>query len=139
MFQWHKGVKKTDESTEKLLKSDPLVVCIIDESGECITAGCGERHVEICLKDLCEECAQCDFGCGDSVVSYRETGVDATTLMCLSKSLKKQYLVQCRETETYGVMRFSVETSALVNERYQSATAWDSELAAEGRDVSASA
>ena len=33
-------------------KSDPLVVCTTEESGEHVIAGCGELHVEICLKDL---------------------------------------------------------------------------------------
>merc|ERR1712166_1555879 len=35
-----------------LSKSDPLVVCPTEESGEHVIAGCGELHVEICLKDL---------------------------------------------------------------------------------------
>ena len=48
-------------------KSDPLVVCTTEESGEPVIADCGELHVEICLKDLR------DFICGDPVVSDRET------------------------------------------------------------------
>jgi hypothetical protein len=28
------------------------VVCTTEESGEHVIAGCGELHVEICLKDL---------------------------------------------------------------------------------------
>ena len=48
-------------------KSDPLVVCTTEESGEHVIAGCGELHVESCLRDLR------DFTCGDPVVSDRET------------------------------------------------------------------
>lgn len=33
-----------------LSKSDPMVQCIIEESGEHIVAGAGELHLEICLK-----------------------------------------------------------------------------------------
>lgn len=33
-------------------KGDPLATCSIEESGEHIIAGCGELHLEICLKDL---------------------------------------------------------------------------------------
>ncbi|MGJ2421413.1 hypothetical protein ACR8E0_22300, partial [Salmonella enterica subsp. enterica serovar Paratyphi A] len=36
-------------------KSDPMVQCIIEESGEHIVAGAGELHLEICLKDLEED------------------------------------------------------------------------------------
>ena len=39
-------------STTLRSKSDPLVVCTTEESGEHVIAGCGELHVEICLKDL---------------------------------------------------------------------------------------
>lgn len=39
----------------KLSKSDPLVIVSQDENTkEHIIAGCGDLHVEICLKDLRE-------------------------------------------------------------------------------------
>ena len=53
-----KDLPKLVEGLKKLAKSDPLVVCQIEESGEHVIAGCGELHVEICLKDLQEEYAQ---------------------------------------------------------------------------------
>merc|ERR1712232_1313228 len=56
-----KDLPKLVEGLKKLSKSDPLVVCTSEESGEHVIAGCGELHVEICLKDLREEYAQCDF------------------------------------------------------------------------------
>merc|ERR1711920_89841 len=68
-----KDLPKLVEGMKKLSKSDPLVVCTTEESGEHVIAGCGELHVEICLKDLREEYAQCDFSVSDPVVSYRET------------------------------------------------------------------
>merc|ERR1719506_195318 len=68
-----KDLPKLVEGLKKLSKSDPLVVCTTEESGEHVIAGCGELHVEICLKDLREEYAQCDFVMSDPVVSYRET------------------------------------------------------------------
>ena len=39
----------------RLAKSDPMVLCTIEESGEHIVAGAGELHLEICLKDLEED------------------------------------------------------------------------------------
>merc|ERR1712093_693848 len=68
-----KDLPKLVEGLKKLSKSDPLVVCTTEEGGEHVIAGCGELHVEICLKDLRDEYAQCDFITTDPVVSYRET------------------------------------------------------------------
>ena len=62
-----KDLPKLVEGLKKLSKSDPLVVCTTEESGEHVIAGCGELHVESCLRDLR------DFTCGDPVVSDRET------------------------------------------------------------------
>merc|ERR1711920_61452 len=56
-----KELPKLVEGLKKLSKSDPLVVCTTEESGEHVIAGCGELHVEICLKDLRDEYAQCEF------------------------------------------------------------------------------
>merc|ERR1712151_1179786 len=84
-----KELPKLVEGLKKLSKSDPLVVCTTEESGEHVIAGCGELHVEICLKDLREEYAQCEFTVGDPVVSYRETVTDESTQTCLSKSPNK--------------------------------------------------
>merc|ERR1719352_551666 len=84
-----KDLPKLVEGLKKLSKSDPLVVCTTEESGEHVIAGCGELHVEICLKDLREEYAQCDFTVGDPVVSYRETVTCESSQTCLAKSPNK--------------------------------------------------
>merc|ERR1712070_1356833 len=84
-----KDLPKLVEGLKKLSKSDPLVVCTTEESGEHVIAGCGELHVEICLKDLREEYAQCDFIMSDPVVSYRETVGGTSNQTCLSKSPNK--------------------------------------------------
>merc|ERR1712072_131669 len=84
-----KDLPKLVEGLKKLSKSDPLVVCTTEESGEHVIAGCGELHVEICLKDLRDEYAQCDFIMSDPVVSYRETVGGESTIQCLSKSPNK--------------------------------------------------
>merc|ERR1719364_119625 len=41
-----KDLPKLVEGLKKLSKSDPLVVCTTEESGEHVIAGCGELHVE---------------------------------------------------------------------------------------------
>jgi len=80
---------KLVDGLKKLSKSDPLVLCYTEESGEHIIAGCGELHVEICLKDLQEEYAKCDLRTGDPVVTYKETITEESSQMCLSKSPNK--------------------------------------------------
>jgi len=87
---------KLVEGLRKLSKSDPLVLCETTESGEHIIAGCGELHVEICLKDLEEEYAKCPIKKGDPVVSYKETVTEESTQVCLSKSPNKHNRIFCR-------------------------------------------
>ncbi|KAJ6353457.1 hypothetical protein OIU76_002473 [Salix suchowensis] len=81
---------KLVEGLKRLAKSDPMVVCSIEESGEHIIAGAGELHLEICLKDL-----QDDFMGGaeiiksDPVVSFRETVLEKSCRVVMSKSPNK--------------------------------------------------
>jgi len=87
---------KLVEGLRKLSKSDPLVQCYTEESGEHIIAGCGELHVEICLKDLEEEFAKCEIKKGNPVVSYKETVTEESSQMCLSKSPNKHNRIFCQ-------------------------------------------
>jgi elongation factor 2 len=80
---------KLVEGLKRLAKSDPMVQCFIEESGEHIIAGAGELHLEICLKDLEEDHAQIPLKKSDPVVSYRETVTEESSIMCLSKSPNK--------------------------------------------------
>jgi elongation factor 2 len=80
---------KLVEGLRKLSKSDPLVQVTTEENGEHVIAGCGELHIEICLKDLEEDFAKCPIKKGNPVVSYKETVGDESTQICLSKSPNK--------------------------------------------------
>jgi elongation factor 2 len=62
-----------------LVKSDPLVQCYTEETGEHIIAGCGELHVEICLKELEKEHAQIPIIVSDPVVKYMETVTETSS------------------------------------------------------------
>jgi len=86
---------KLVEGLRKLSKSDPLVVCTTEESGEHVIAGCGELHIEICLKDLEEEYAKCPIKKGDPVVQYKETVLNESSIVCLSKSPNKHNRIHC--------------------------------------------
>merc|ERR1712142_652465 len=80
---------KLVEGLKRLTKSDPMVQCSIEESGEHIIAGAGELHLEICLKDLEEDHACIPLKKTDPVVSYRESVTEASSQTCLSKSPNK--------------------------------------------------
>jgi len=86
---------KLVEGLRKLAKSDPLVVISTESSGEHIIAGCGELHVEICLKDLEEDFAKCELKKGNPVVSYKETVSEESDQICLSKSPNKHNRIYC--------------------------------------------
>jgi len=80
---------KLVDGLRKLAKSDPLVVCTTEESGEHVIAGCGELHVEICLKDLEEDYAKVPLKKGNPVVKYMETVTEESSQQCLAKSANK--------------------------------------------------
>lgn len=81
---------KLVEGLKKLSKSDPLVITSSDEAtGENIIAGCGELHVEICLKDLEDDYAQVPIIKSDPIVTYKETVIGESTVDCMAKSSNK--------------------------------------------------
>lgn len=84
-----KDLPKLVEGMKRLSKSDPMVLCYMEESGEHIIAGCGELHLEICLKDLQEDFMGCEVDIGNPIVSYRESVSEISDRVCLSKSANK--------------------------------------------------
>jgi elongation factor 2 len=81
---------KLVEGLKRLAKSDPMVLCMIEESGEHIIAGAGELHLEICLKDLQEDfMGGAEIVVSDPVVSFRETVLEKSSRTVMSKSPNK--------------------------------------------------
>jgi len=81
---------KLVEGLKRLAKSDPMVLCMTEESGEHIIAGAGELHLEICLKDLAEDfMGGAPLSVSEPVVSYRETCTDDSDHQVMSKSPNK--------------------------------------------------
>ncbi|KAJ0715879.1 putative protein-synthesizing GTPase [Helianthus annuus] len=81
---------KLVEGLKRLAKSDPMVVCTIEESGEHIIAGAGELHLEICLKDLQDDfMGGAEIVVSDPVVSFRETVLEKSSRTVMSKSPNK--------------------------------------------------
>jgi elongation factor 2 len=87
---------KLVEGLKKLSKSDPMVRCETTEAGEHIIAGCGELHLEICLKDLAEDFMKgAPLITSDPVVTYNET-VTAESIEVLAKSANKHNRLFCQ-------------------------------------------
>jgi elongation factor 2 len=80
---------KLVEGLKRLSKSDPMVLCYTEESGEHIVAATGELHLEICLKDLQDDFMGTEVKISDPVVSYRESIAAHTSMTALSKSPNK--------------------------------------------------
>lgn len=101
---------KLVEGLKRLAKSDPLVVCSIEESGEHIVAGAGELHLEICLKDLQEDFMNgAPLKISEPVVSFRETVTEASSVQCLSKSANKHNRLFCRGAPLTEELSLAIE------------------------------
>merc|ERR1712157_46802 len=80
---------KLVEGMKRLAKSDPMVLCYTEESGEHIIAASGELHLEICLQDLQQDFMGTEVKVSDPVVSFRETCQEKSSQTCLAKSANK--------------------------------------------------
>jgi elongation factor 2 len=80
---------KLVEGMKRLAKSDPMVLCYTEESGEHIIAASGELHLEICLQDLQKDFMGTEVKVSDPVVSFRETCTAKSDQTCLAKSANK--------------------------------------------------
>merc|ERR1719390_267473 len=80
---------KLVEGMKRLSKSDPMVLCYTEESGEHIIAASGELHLEICLQDLQNDFMGTEVKVSDPVVSFRETCSGKSDQTCLAKSANK--------------------------------------------------
>jgi len=126
---------KLVEGLNKLAKSDPLVQIYREESGQHIVAGSGELHIEICLKDLEDDFAQCEIKKSDPVVTYKETIAEASSQTCLSKSTNKLNRLYCSaqpltealcemiEKEVVGPKTEPKERSKILQDQFS----WDKE------------
>lgn len=74
------------EGLKKLAKFDTLVQITTDESGHHVVAGCGELHVEICIKQLETEYANCPIIKTEPVVQFKETVTELSSQVCMTKS-----------------------------------------------------
>jgi elongation factor 2 len=105
---------KLVEGLKRLSKSDPLVLCCIEETGEHIVAGAGELHLEICLKDLQEDfMGGAPLKISDPVVSYRETVTAESSMTMLAKSANKHNRIYCKAAPLEDGIADDIESGAI--------------------------
>lgn len=105
---------KLVEGLKRLSKSDPLVQCSVEETGEHIVAGAGELHLEICLKDLQQDFMNgAELKISDPVVSFRETVTALSSIDCLSKSPNKHNRIYCRAVPLEDGLAEDIEAGKL--------------------------
>jgi elongation factor 2 len=73
--------------TTRLAKLDPTARCLTSKRGECIIAGVGELHIDICIRAI-SDIAGCEVTKREPHVSHVET-VTAVGPCCLAKSSNK--------------------------------------------------
>merc|ERR1719348_2309430 len=108
---------KLVEGLKRLSKSDPMVQCMIEESGEHIVAGAGELHLEICLKDLEEDHAAIPLKKSDPVVSYRESVDGTSNQTCLSISPNKHNRLFMTATNMPDGLPEDIDTGEVSNKQ----------------------
>ena len=108
-----KDLPKLVEGMKRLAKSDPMVLCYTEDTGEHVIAGCGELHLEICLKDLQEDFMGCEVNIGNPIVSYREGCSAESSQTALSKSANKHNRLYVIATPLEEEMTKDIETAAI--------------------------
>ena len=75
------------EGLKKLSKSDPLVVCSLNESGQNIIAASGELHIETCVYDLLHKyTTHLEVVISEPTVTYKETIMGTSSHECMVKT-----------------------------------------------------
>ncbi|XP_076274913.1 eukaryotic translation elongation factor 2-like [Rhynchophorus ferrugineus] len=92
--------KKPVEGLKFLAKSDPMVQCVIEESGEYIIAGAGELRLEICLVALKGYHASIQFNLFDPTGSYCTTCYGILLYLTVKPSAKNLTRCACQSRQT---------------------------------------
>jgi elongation factor 2 len=105
---------KLVEGMKRLSRSDPMVQCTIEETGEHIISGAGELHLEICLKDLQDEfMGGAGIKVSPPVVSFRETVSALSDHIVMSKSPNKHNRLYCQASPLEAGLAEAIEDGKL--------------------------
>eukprot|EP01115_Flamella_aegyptia_P013086 TRINITY_DN67_c0_g1_i3.p1 TRINITY_DN67_c0_g1~~TRINITY_DN67_c0_g1_i3.p1 ORF type:complete len:827 (+),score=276.60 TRINITY_DN67_c0_g1_i3:270-2750(+) len=76
---------KLVEGMKRLSKADPLVQCVVENTGEHLICCAGDLHLEICLKDLKDYMGGSELVVSEPVVAFKET-ITSQSEVALAKS-----------------------------------------------------
>ena len=108
-------IGKLIKGIDRLNKSDPLLVCSKDASGELIISGCGELHIEIALNDL-REFSKIELAVSDPVVPYQESILSESSVI-LAKSQNKHNRVYIKATPLHEETMDMLEKGQSLNDK----------------------
>ncbi|PIA33949.1 hypothetical protein AQUCO_03900070v1 [Aquilegia coerulea] len=92
---------KLVEGLKHLAKTDPMVVCTVEESGQHVIATTGFSHFEICINVLLNFLDGANIWTSDPLVSIRETVLERSsrTVNSTSQNKHKKLYMQARPLE----------------------------------------
>jgi len=83
-------LSKLTEGLRRLVRADPLICVFRAPTGEHIVAGCGELHLETCLRELEQDFMRgCPIKISQPIVTYRESVSAPSAMTCAAKSPNK--------------------------------------------------
>ncbi|KAF5191260.1 Elongation factor [Thalictrum thalictroides] len=92
---------KLVEGLKHLAKTDPMVVCTVEESGQHVISTTGFSHLEICLTAITNFLDRADYWSSEPLVSIRETLLERSsrTVTITSQNKHKKLCMQARPLE----------------------------------------
>ena len=78
------------EGLRKISKSYPILKTKVEESGEHVILGTGELYMDSALYDLREKYAEIEIKVSDPSVSFCETVIDTSSILCHGETPNKK-------------------------------------------------
>ena len=102
------------EGLKKLAKSDSLVQCSLNETGQNIIAGSGELHIEACIYDLLHKYTNnLDIKISEPTVTYKETILAKSSMECMVKTPNHHNRLYCQAEPLTDLLSESIEKSLI--------------------------
>jgi elongation factor 2 len=118
-----KDSKKVVEGLRKLERTDPLLQVFVDEkTDECIIAGAGELHLEICISDLSRFLDGLGIKLSNPIVPFVETITASSDFVCLTKSQNKLNHLMAKVVKLDEAMTSQLEKCESKNDLVSSST-----------------
>jgi elongation factor 2 len=102
------------EGLKKLAKSDPIVQCSLNESGQNVIAASGELHIETCVYDLLHKYTHnLEVKISEPTVTYKETVVNSSLYDCMVKTPNHHNRLYLRAEPLTDLLSEAIEKSEI--------------------------